>query len=88
MFGAGEGFEVASDASYADNTLDRKSSQAFIMKLFRGLVMWRANKQTTVTTSITEAELLAISQAAKESLFMSRLFKELEIKLPVALILI
>ena len=84
MFGAGEGFEVASDASYADNTLDRKSSQAFIMKLFGGLVMWRANKQTTVTTSTTEAELLAISQAAKESLFMSRLFKELEIKLPVA----
>lgn len=30
--------EVASDASFADNTLNRKSSQAFAMKLFRGIV--------------------------------------------------
>jgi hypothetical protein len=31
-------FDVYSDASFADNTIDRKSSQAYIMKLFRGTI--------------------------------------------------
>ena len=44
-------FICASDASlFGDNTLDRKSSQGYIMKLFGGAVPWRANKQDTVTT--------------------------------------
>ena len=51
------------------------------MKLFGGVIGWRASKQETVTTSTTEAELLALSQAAKEALFVSRLIKELKIKL-------
>jgi len=51
------------------------------MKLFNGLVGWRANKQDTVTTSTTEAELLALAQATKEGLFISRLLTELSIRL-------
>ena len=51
------------------------------MKLFGGVIGWRASKQETVTTSTTEVELLALSQAAKEALFISRLIKELQIKL-------
>lgn len=72
---------VASDASFADNSIDRKSTQAFAMKLFGGLISWRSNKQDTVTTSTTEAELLALAQAAKETLFVSRLLNELSIQL-------
>jgi len=41
----------------------------------RGPIAWRANKQDTVTTSSTEAELLALSQTAKEAIFTSRMFK-------------
>lgn len=81
QFGGDNDLRVASDASFADNTLDRKSSQAFAMKLFGGMIGWRANKQDTVTTSTTEAELLALAQAAKESMFVSRLLKELKVKL-------
>jgi hypothetical protein len=81
QFGGEDTFVVASDASFADNSLDRKSSQAYAMKLFGGLIGWRANKQDTVTTSTTEAELLALSQAAKEALYVSRLLKELLISL-------
>jgi hypothetical protein len=78
----GHYLEVASDASFADNTLDRKSSQGYTIKLYGGLIAWRANKQDTVTTSTTEAELLALSQVAKEAIFTSRLLSELGIKLP------
>jgi hypothetical protein len=41
------------------------------------IIRWRANKQDTVTTSTTEAELLALTQAAKEALFVRRPLKQL-----------
>ena len=82
QLGQGTGLEVASDASFADNTMDRKSSQGYVIKLFGGLVAWRASKQDTVTTSTTEAELLALSQVAKEALYLTRLLKELQITVP------
>ena len=72
---------MASDASFADNTVDSKSSQAYAMKLFGSVIGWRANKQDTVTTSTTEAELLALSQAAKEGQYVSRLLRELTVEL-------
>lgn len=81
QFGGGDTFDVATDASFADNTLDRKSSHAYAMRLFGGLIGWRATKQPTVTTSTTEAELLAVAQGAKEGLFVIRLIKELGIRL-------
>jgi hypothetical protein len=71
----------ASDASFADNSLDRKSSQGFVMTLFGGPIAWRANKQDTVTTSSTEAEFLALSQTAKEAIFLSRLLQALTVRL-------
>jgi len=79
--GGGDGFKVASDASFADDSIDRRSSQAYIMKLFDGLVGWRANKQDTVTTSTTEAKLLALAQATKVGLFISQLLAELSVQL-------
>ena len=81
QLGGGDEYLVASDASFADNTADRKSSQGYAMKLFGGLVGWRANKQATVTTSTTEAELMALSQAAREGIYIRRMLEELDVKL-------
>jgi hypothetical protein len=81
QLGGANDLRIASDASHADNTLDRKSSQGYAIKFFGGLIAWRANKQDTVTTSTTEAELLSLSQAAKEGLYVSRMLKELGIEL-------
>jgi hypothetical protein len=82
QLGQGDGLEIASDASFADNTLDRRSSQGYVIKLFGGMVAWKASKQDTVTTSTTEAELLALSQVAKEALYLTRLLKELQVMVP------
>jgi hypothetical protein len=60
----GEVYAVASDAAYSDHP-DRKSSEGYICLLYRGAINWKAGKQKTVTTSTTEAKLLAISGAAK-----------------------
>lgn len=79
--GGGDDLTIWTDASFADNSMDRKSSQGYAIKLFGGLIGWRANKQDTVTTSTTEAELLALTQGAKEALFTNRLIKSLGVSL-------
>jgi len=38
QFGGADDFEVANDASFANNSIDRKSSQAFAIKLFSRLI--------------------------------------------------
>jgi hypothetical protein len=52
------------------------------MTLFGGSIAWRANMQDTVTTSSTEAELLALAQTAKEAIFISRLLRALGLRIP------
>ena len=47
-----------SDIYVSSYTLSQASQIS--MKLFGSLIGWRANKQATVTTSTTEAELLAL----------------------------
>jgi hypothetical protein len=73
-------FILASDASFADNS-DRKSSEGYIAKLFNGPIDWHAQKQKTVTTSTTEAELLAISSASKHVLWWKRLFRSIDLNI-------
>ncbi len=55
------------------------------MKLFGRTVALRANKQNIVTISSTEAELLAISQTAKEAIYLSCLMQALNLVIPEAL---
>ena len=38
-FGGFNNLEIINDALFANNTLDRKSFQAFIIKLFKGLIL-------------------------------------------------
>lgn len=45
QFSGEDDFIVASDASFADDSMDRKSSQAYVLKLCDGTIGWRANKQ-------------------------------------------
>jgi len=65
------------DADWANNQLDRKSYSGFVFKLCKGPVSWEAKKQPCVTLSSTEAEYVAITQAAKECVFLKGLLKEL-----------
>ena len=60
-------FHCSSDAVFADNP-DQKSSHGYLFKLYGGAIAWKATKQPTVTTSSTEAELLALTTTAKEAL--------------------
>jgi hypothetical protein len=76
-----EALLIASDASFADDPDDRKSSQGYLIKLFGGPVAWKASKQATVTTSTTEAELLALEHTVKEGFALERLFRDIQLEL-------
>ena len=65
----------ASDAAFADDTVTRRSTEGYLFQLFGGAVDWRSTKQHTVTTSSTEAELLALTHATKEALWWKWFFK-------------
>ena len=49
--------------------------------MFGGPIDWKARKQQTVTTSTTEAELLALQHASKELEGWKNLFNEMELDL-------
>jgi hypothetical protein len=59
-------FQCSSDASYADCKSTRKSTEGYLFTLFGRAIDWRYTKQKTVSTSTTEAELLALSHSAKQ----------------------
>lgn len=67
-------FIASSDASFANDLDTRQSSQGYVFTLFNGAIDWKASKQKTVTTSSTEAELLAMSSAAKETIWWNCFF--------------
>ena len=67
---------ISADASFA-NSPDRRSVQGYTFKLFGGVVDWSSRKQATVTTSTTEAELLALLHSGKESIWWTTLFNKL-----------
>lgn len=70
-------FYGASDASFADDTETRRSSEGLVFFLFDSTIDWKSVKQTMVTKSSTEAELYAISHAGTELIWWERIIKRL-----------
>ena len=74
-------FITSADSAFADDRLTRKSSYGFCFSLFGGVIHYKATKGNTVTTSSTEAELLAISQTAKNFIWWKRFFDNIQLDL-------
>jgi hypothetical protein len=55
-----------SDAAFADNKSTRYSSNKYAIKLFGGIIHFKATKQKIVITASTKAKLLALTLIAKE----------------------
>ena len=72
-----------SDADWAGDLGDRKSTSGYIFKLSGGAISWRSKKQSCVALSIAEAEYIALASAAQESVLLQELLlslKETKIK--------
>ena len=66
-----------SDADWAGDVDDRKSTSGYMFRIAGGPVSWRSRKQDTVALSTAEAEYVALSSAAQECVWMRRLVAEL-----------
>ena len=68
------------DADWAGCLEDRRSYTGFVFLLAHGAVSWEAKKQRKVALSRTEAEYMALTEAAKEAVHLQRFLKEIGLK--------
>ena len=59
-------FLTYSNAAFADNKSTKYSFNKYAIKLFGGMLYFKATKQKIVTTTSTKAKLLALTLIAKE----------------------
>jgi hypothetical protein len=74
-------FLAASDASFGDDAIRRWSTEGGLFQLFGGSIDWFSVLQRTVTTSSTEAELLALSHLIAWLYWWRRVFEHLKLDL-------
>jgi hypothetical protein len=74
-------FITSSDSAFTDDTVTHNSSYGFCVLLFGGVIHYKAVKGTTVTTLSTKAELLALSLTAKEFIWWTRFFEQIQFDL-------
>lgn len=60
------------DADWAGDVTSRKSTTGFLFTLHGGSIAWRSRLQTLVTDTTADAEFVAASEAAKDSLWLRR----------------
>lgn len=65
------------DADWGGDTHDRKSVSGFVFKLFNNTLLWVTRKQTCVSLSTTEAELVALCDAVRDGLWLRKLISDL-----------
>ena len=66
-----------SDADWAGDLDDRRSTSGYIFQLSRAPISWRSKKQTCVALSTAEAEYMALASAVQEAIWLERLISDL-----------
>lgn len=69
--------KVFADSDYAGCPITRRSTSGYIAHVGGGCVSWRSRKQTSVSTSSTEAEYRAAYEAAQEVIWLRRVLEDL-----------
>ena len=67
-----------SDADWAGDVNDRKSTSGYLFKISGAPVSWRSKKQSCTALSTAEAEYMALSSAAQEVTWIRQLTKDLQ----------
>ncbi|XP_058445237.1 uncharacterized protein LOC131426484 [Malaya genurostris] len=69
--------EAFADADWANDAVDRRSLTGYVFRACGAAVSWLTRKQSTISLSSTEAELVALSTAACHGIWLVRLLKDL-----------
>ncbi|KAJ4717199.1 Retrovirus-related Pol polyprotein from transposon TNT 1-94 [Melia azedarach] len=65
------------DSDYAGDVDSRRSMTGYVFTLGSSVVSWKATLQPTVTLSTTEAEYMALTETAKEGIWLKGLVSDL-----------
>ena len=76
-----------SDADWAGDPTDRRSTTGYCFFLGDSLVSWRSKKQTVVSRSSTESEYRALADATSELLWLRWLLSDLGVSQPTSTVL-
>ena len=77
---------VYTDSDWAGDRENRRSITGFIIFFMNCPIMWRSKQQVSVTLSSTEAEYVALSEAAKDIKFISQALESLGMKVKYPII--
>lgn len=74
------GLVVHSDADWASDASDRRSTTGYCASLSTGssLISWKSRKQPTVALSTCEAEYIALASAIQECMYLQQLLKGMD----------
>lgn len=86
MLGGWPELSAYSDADWAGDRDDRRSTGAYVFCIGAGAISWSAKRQPTIALSSLEAEYMALTQASKEALWIKRLLNEFGINIPTVII--
>ena len=77
--------ESFSDSDFASDTEQCKSTTGNITLIDGSPISWKSSKQSTIALSTTEAELIALTSAVRNSLYLNKIFSDIKInvKLPL-----
>jgi hypothetical protein len=73
----GDGLHGYSDSSMGDQTDDRHSTSGYVFLLANGAISWSSRKQKTIAQSTSEAEYMAMTDAANQAVWYRGFLREL-----------
>ena len=68
-----------SDADYAGDKDDRKSTTGYVFTLAGGAISWRSAKQSIVASSTMYAEFIACYEATGQALWLKKFIPDLKV---------
>jgi hypothetical protein len=73
----GDGLHGYTDSSLGDQVDDRHSTSGYVFLLANGAISWSSRKQKTVAQNTTEAEYMAMTDAANQAAWYQSFLEEL-----------
>ena len=68
-----------SDADFAGDINDRKSTSGYVFTLAGGAISWRSSKQSIVASSTMYAEFIACYEATGQAIWLNKFIPDLKV---------